>query len=308
MLHLLPRPGLVAKLSIPTVLIGLTCLLGHFVASSHSLMSGGTALVRGRGLELPEHLQTPSNDQLKTSSNLETFNLFGVAGAVDLNQVGDYAFLGNGQSALFLRRANTGTTVRVLQMGDSVPGISGGQIDLLFTPRLNSSAKLAFAADYGTSSNLQRAILIFDGANTQNIVNSADIAPGTGGAIFGRTINLAGITDAGDVAFTGTLIPLNSSAPAQTTLFVVLAGGAPVRTVGPGDPAPGTGGTFTNISLSNAANSLNNGGEVLFTAQIVGGTGGFGLFAGSTSGVRKVVTNGDQFPAAERSQLHQLLQ
>ena len=65
-----------------------------------------------------------------------TSNLFGVAGQVDLNQAGDYAFLGAGQSGLFLRRANTGTTVRVLQMGDPVPGISSGQTDLLITPRL----------------------------------------------------------------------------------------------------------------------------------------------------------------------------
>ena len=37
-------------------------------------------------------------------STLAMSSLFGVAGAVDLNQAGDYAFLGNGQSALFLRR------------------------------------------------------------------------------------------------------------------------------------------------------------------------------------------------------------
>ena len=191
--------------------------------------------------------------------------------------------------ALLLRRANTGTTVRVLQMGDPVPGISGGQIDLLFAPRLNSSAKLAFTADYGTSTNVQRVILVFDGVGFQNIVNSSDIAPGTGGAIFGRTITLGGINDAGDIAFTADLRPLGSpaSTPAQTTLFIVPSGGAPVRIAGQ-ELAAGNG-PLVNISLASGTTSLNNAGEVVF---------GFpnALFVGSTAGVRTVFATGTSLP------------
>ena len=64
---------------------------------------------------------------------------------------------------------------------------------------------------------------------------------------------------------------------------------------GLGDPAPGTGGTFTNIS-SNAANSLNNGGEEFYSQlKSLVGRAGSGLFW-LHSGVRKVVTNGDPIP------------
>src|SRR5439155_26726876 len=126
------------------------------------------------------------------------------------------------------------------------------------------------------------------------IVSPEDIAPGTGGAIFGRTSALGGINDASDIAFTSRPGFLNS--PSASTLFISPGGGPPLRIAGPGDTASGTGGTLTNISLVSGTTSLNNAGEVLFRAQIVGGTGGFGLFAGSTAGVRKVVANGDPIP------------
>ncbi len=71
------------------------------------------------------------------------------------------------------------------------------------------------------------------------------------------------------------------------------AGGSPQRVAGPGDTAPGTGGTLGQIT----ALGFNGFGEVVFRAAITGGTGGYGLFVGTVSSVRKVVANGDPNPA-----------
>ena len=71
-------------------------------------------------------------------------NVFGVPqqGAV-VNQSGDYAFSGNGSLAMFYRRAAVGTTVRVMQAGDEVPGFPGSSADLMQRQLLNNSGLLA---------------------------------------------------------------------------------------------------------------------------------------------------------------------
>jgi hypothetical protein len=221
-------------------------------------------------------------------------NLFGVPQSAVINQAGDYAFIGNGASAVFYRRAGTAAPVRVMQMGDEVPGFPGSRNDITNPSlKLNNSGLIAFRPDFFQANGLgQGVIFTFDGTSLHQIVSGADLAPGGGGAKFERNINLLGLNDSGDVAFTAPLVPSGSVLSLQTTLYIVPAGGAPVRVVGLGDAAPGTGGTFgTLIPMS-----FNNRGEELFIGFIVGGSGGQGLFVGSTAGVRKVVAQGDANP------------
>ena len=235
---------------------------------------------------------SPTPTPTPASGAPSTSNLFGVlSGFVDVNQSGDFVFFGAGQSAVFLRRASDGTTTRLYQMSDPVPGIAGTRGELFSpSPRINNSGKVAFATDYISNAQFQRVILFYNGSTITPIINSTDVAPNSGGATYGRTLTLGGLNNSGDVGFTA--IPNGA-----TTLYILPNGGSSVRIAGPGDAAPGTGGTFTNIALANGANSLSdNSGEVVFTAQIVGGSGGFGVFVGSTSGVRKVVANGDAIP------------
>jgi Tol biopolymer transport system component len=221
-----------------------------------------------------------------------TSNLFGVlSGFVDVNQNGDFAFIGGRQSAVFLRRASDGITTRLYQMSDPVPGIAGSRGELL-TPsvRINNSGKVAFATDYIANAEFRRAILLYNGSSLTPVINSTDVAPNSGGATYGQAITLGGLNNGGDLAFT-------ASPNGVTTLYVLPNGGSSVRVARGGDAAPGTSGTFANIVLANGANSLaNDSGEIVFTAQIVGGAGGFGVFVGSTTGVRKVVANGDAIP------------
>src|SRR6266850_7817600 len=71
-------------------------------------------------------------------------NTFGMAGGGVVNQAGDYAFFGNGASAMFYRPAGAAAPVRVMQMGDEVPGFPGSRADIMQVIRLNSSGVLAF--------------------------------------------------------------------------------------------------------------------------------------------------------------------
>jgi hypothetical protein len=222
-------------------------------------------------------------------------SVFGVAGGGVVNQAGDYAFFGNGASGIFYRRAGAAAAVRVMQMGDEVPGFPGSRADIIQTLRLNNSALLAFRVDFFQSNGLGQGIIFtFDGTTLRRIVAGTDPAPGGGGANFERQINLLGLNDSGDVSFTAPLVPSGSILPQQTTLYIVPNGGAPVRLAGPGDTAPGTSGGTYGGAL--AFMGFTNLGEELFRSVISGGSGGQGFFVGSASGVRKVAATGDTRP------------
>jgi hypothetical protein len=222
---------------------------------------------------------------------------FGVPAGAFVDQAGDYAFLGNRSSAIFLRRAGAPSPVRVLQRGDEVPGFPGSRTRSIDALAMNNSGLLAFSVLFHTpAGKVQEVIFTFDGTSLQPVVSSFDIAPGTSGATFGPSLALIGLNDAGDTAvITATTIGNQAtSVTFPTTLFIIPGGGAPVRLAGVGDSAPGTGGTLATL----AGVALNSRGEVLFSGTISGGAGGSGLFiATAAAGVRKVVANGDTIPS-----------
>lgn len=223
-------------------------------------------------------------------------NNFGAPLNSVVNQAGDYAFIGNGGSAVYYRSAAASSATMVLQMGDEVPGFTGSRNDILNQIRLNNSGLLAFRPDFFQANGIaQGAIFTFDGATLQQVISGSDLAPGAGGAAFGRAMNLIGLNDAGEIAFSAPLIPPGSPATAQTTLYIKPAGGAPVRVAGLGDVAPGTGGgTFSTFNFL----GFNNRGEELFTSTIIGGATTSGLFVGDITGaVRKVVALNDPNPS-----------
>jgi hypothetical protein len=220
-------------------------------------------------------------------------NNFGPPSYQAINQAGDFVFTSDGEDALFLRKAGSPAAVRLFQMGEPIPGFSGSLADIISTVKINSSGVIAVRVEFYTDRTMG-AILTYNGSTFHTIACSTDVAPGTGGAVFGRTLTLIGINDAGDVAFTSSLAnaPSINTSLALPTLFIAPAGGAPVRLIGKGDAGPGTGGTLA----SPGARSLNNRGEVVFASAISGGNGGNGIFVASTAGVRKVVATGDAFP------------
>ncbi|HKD43901.1 MAG TPA: choice-of-anchor tandem repeat NxxGxxAF-containing protein [Myxococcaceae bacterium] len=222
-----------------------------------------------------------------TFGSAGTFNI-----AADLNQAGDYVFATRGQSAVFLRPAGAAAPLRVVQQGDEVPGYPGSRMDIVAGMRINNTGLIVFRLGFSViTGESQGAILAYDGSAVTTVAFGGDPAPGTGGARYGSGFTLTGLNDAGDVAFVAP-VEVPGVFSNRTTLYLAPSGCEPARIAGLGDPAPGTAGTFGPIT----GMALNSRGEILFSASIVGGAGGVGLFVGSTAGVRKVVANGDPNP------------
>jgi len=220
-------------------------------------------------------------------------NHFGVAGPAALDQSGDYMFRGEDSASLFSRPAGAAALAYVFQRGDEVPGFSGSLADLIQGARINSAGLIAFEVDFDMLNGVPQGIIFtYNGTSLKEVIDGTQNAPGGGGANFERLLSLVGLNDSGDVAFTAPLVISGSGLPNNTTLYIAPGGGTPVRVAGLGDCAPGTGGTFGSLSPL----GFNNRGEELFRANITGGAGGSGLFVGSISGVRKIVSNGDPNP------------
>jgi hypothetical protein len=219
---------------------------------------------------------------------------FGHATGYSINQAGDFAFSPDG-GALFVRRAGSSVATPLLYMGGEAPGYPGTRADLLAGYSINAVGQVAFEMDFFPPLGIIRhAIYVHDGSGFHVVADSADIAPGTGGRTFGRGLTRAAFNDAGQVGILATLVAVTGTQPPENTLFLTTVGGPTVRIAGQGDPAPGTGGgNLTSIGSS----GMNAAGELLFTAVVDGGSGGRGLFMGSTAGVRKVVSHGDPLPA-----------
>lgn len=259
----------------------------------------GGITIRGQGPS------TPSMKAVVTSNSpLSLSTKFALPPGDAINDRGDFAFTAG--LALFLRRAGATAPVRILQSGEPVPGVPHSLIDLIQAPRINQDGLVAFSLEYfdvGTAA-MVGGIFTYDGVSLRKVALGTETAPDSGGVMFGRGIGLAGFNDKGDVAFTAPLIPVGSpwGTLANTTIFIAPAGKQPIRIAGPGDMLPDTGGTISypvqGVPGPNpiAVSGFNNFGEVLFTAAITGGPGGFGVFAGSVARIRKIVANDDPYP------------
>ncbi len=237
----------------------------------------------------------PLTAVITSEAKLDLPSTFGTAGpfgfGFDLNQAGDFFFSAR-QVGVFLRLAGAPTPIRLLQMGDEVPGYPGSRMDIITGMRINNAGLLVFRVAFNlTTGENQGAIIAYDGTQFFTIAFGGDSPPGTGGARYGSNLLLTGLNDAGDIAFVAP-VEMPGVFANRTTLYLARSGSEPIRVAGLGDPAPGTAGTFGSIN----GIALNSQGEILFTAGIVGGAGGFGLFVGSATGLRKVVAHGDPNP------------
>jgi hypothetical protein len=208
-------------------------------------------------------LQTVVTDQ----SQLNLSPDFGIPAATAIDQKGDFAFIGEGDSALFVRASGASSVTRLLQNGDAVPGISGSTITGFVQSIFESQAGVLFAVDYSLADGApHQAILVWSsGTNYTTIATDTTTAPGTNGLTYGFDSLPRGINDSGDVAF--------SSAPTdgEVALFIEPSGGSAIRIVGTGDSISNpTSGTITVSGLT-VTPGLNALGEILF--EVVPGNG-----------------------------------
>jgi hypothetical protein len=256
------------------ILIGLVFLLSGTVHAQ-----GGVPLV------------TVATDQ--SALNLST--QFGVPAGTAINQTGNFAFVGNGDTALFFRAA--GTTTRLLQIDDEAPGFPGTQIQTILPElSINSSKSVLFEVRFiGGDHVFRSALEVYDGTNYHTVVASGDAAPGSGSGVYGVNLAPGSINDSGDVDFSA--VPTGTG---STTFYIFPSGAqAAVRIVGLNDTPPAActwcvvpgsgspGGFFVGVPAGavilggSVVPNLNSHGQMLLSLW-------GGLFIGSKDGLSLV--------------------
>ncbi len=159
-------------------------------------------------------------------SSLNFSDKFGAPAAVAVNQAGDFAFVGNGETALFFRAAGASSATRLLQIDDAAPGFPGSDILSFLEISLNSASPrvLLFGLRFTGADNLAHAALLtYDGTNYRTVVTSGGAAPGSNGATYGLSLIPGSIDDSGDISFEA--VPTGTT---TTSLYIVPSGGAAV--------------------------------------------------------------------------------
>jgi hypothetical protein len=213
---------------------------GSFLEILFTALLLGTAAHAQGGVPLV----TVATDQ----SQLDLSNQFGVPAGSAINQAGDFAFVGNGGTALFFRPTGASPATRLLQIDDEVPGFPGRTIASIW-PQLgiNSSGTLFFGVTFDNAIDpLRSALLTYDGTTFHTVVTSEDIAPGSGNAAYGSSLVPGSIDDSGDINFTAepaivTTQPGAVLAISTLTYYILPAGATIARRVAAwGDTPPPT--------------------------------------------------------------------
>lgn len=237
----------------------------------------------------------PSVALVTDQTSLSLSTQFGVPVHSVVDAAGDYAFVGDGNTALFYRPVGA-TTVRLLQTGDAVPGFAGSQLTNISTfLAMNSAAHLACVVNFSLADGLHHsAVLTYNGSGFQTVASSDSAAPGAGGAIYG-TFQYVAINDNGDVAFTATPQFYGDIAEiALGAIYIAPSGSSPVRIAGIGDtlqpPLP-VGQTVEKFIVVFPPLSFNSAGQILFSAGVSGLGAGPSLVLGSASSGMQVVAS-----------------
>ncbi len=244
--HPLPHPGRAESVYVSarrTICMGLVACGVALLLCSPAHAQGGVPLV------------TVATDQ--TPLNLS--NQFGAPAGSAINQGGDFAFVGNGNNALFFRAAGASAPTRLLQIEDQVPGFPDSQIRS-FSPLVALSAtklllfEVIFTSPDGVS---HESLLTYDGMNYHTMVSSGDIAPAPDSVAYGSLIP-GSVDDQGDINFSAFLIGKSG-----ITYYIVPSGGTPVRVAATSDTPP------TTCTWCSAPSSSPSGGVLIVGPQIV---------------------------------------
>ncbi len=200
---------------------------------------------------------------------------FGLPATRVVNQNGDFAFVGEGNSAIFFLSHTAASGSRpslILQYGNAFPGFAGSRITSLANVQLNNNGVLAFQAGGNLATGQSFSVILsYNGTSFQDLVDNSMTAPGLGGPTYGN-LTLLGLDDSGDFAF------LSNAGGQGLDLYIAMAGSSPALVAAVGQTAPGTGGTFSGFINGNHTNSLippsfNNLGQLLMGVNIAGGRG-----------------------------------
>lgn len=209
------------------------------------------------------------------------------------SESGDVAFVSGNGTGIFVYSVATGTTNALVQTGEAGPNDVGGALFAFSNVRINSSGQAVFFARSGGG----RAVggiyaKRLDGA-VEKVALFGDVAPETGGGtISGLLFSNLQITESGDVLVHAGL----SGGATPEGVFIARPGGAMRKVVTVGDTAPGTSGDRFSFFFSA---QMNEGGHVVFDAEISEGTVSEGIFLASPDGtVEKIALVGETAPGS----------
>ena len=178
---------------------------------------------------------------------------------------------------------------KVAATGDTAPGTGGGtfvSFGSVQTPpsRINSQGQVAFFANIAGSAGNASRNGVFIGSvsgGVQAVARMGDVSP-IGGAFANITNTDISLNESGQVTFHA----ISQSGITQTpAIFTGSATASPVKVVARGDAGPG-GSTFSVIPLNF---QMNNAGQVVYVAGLVGGGSPEGIFLGTAGGAQASV-------------------
>jgi hypothetical protein len=211
-------------------------------------------------------------------------------GAFTLTAGGDSYFTIDGLT-LFRWNGSSGARTRLLQNGDPHPVVPDSIADVTGTPQGNALGHFASVQSWLSKSDRNdRGIFLYNGSAFEKIAMRGESPAGTTLPQVFFSFGAMRLNDADQVAFGAGFEPRGSG---SAGIFVGSVSTVPVKVVEIGDLAPGTGGgAIANFNLID----FNDAGQVVFTANLTGGTTPRGLFIGTTTSLTLVSAAGDPAP------------
>lgn len=207
------------------------------------------------------------------------------------NVSGEFAFrstLANGDVGLFVGSASGFDPV--VLVGDLAPG--GGAFATLGNPSIGAGGHVAFTSSL-TGGPAANGLFRHHASVTTTLALEGDVAPATGGGTYDGEFLYPMVNGSGDVA----MVSLIAGGSVAAGYFVAESGGVRAAAL-EGQVLPETGGG-TLIGLGSLP-TLNDAGDVAFSAQVGSGSVGGGVFVAerATGQLRAVALLGEEAPGA----------
>lgn len=208
----------------------------------------------------------------------------GVVSSLTVNASGKVAFLADPFNASQGLYAGTPGSVAAIATSNGASP-AGGVFNVLFPPVQNGAGQIAFQSTLFNAPNGAGVFLAGPTGAVQSVALSGTAAPGLAGNNYNGFDTRTTLNAAGQVAFFANL----SSGSVPRALFVGAPGSLQPIPFGAAAPGGGTFNTFTSPTLNDA-------GQIAFTAGLSGGSSSQGIFAGAPGSLQAVARLGTAAP------------
>ncbi|MEM9345538.1 MAG: choice-of-anchor tandem repeat NxxGxxAF-containing protein [Planctomycetota bacterium] len=197
--------------------------------------------------------------------------------------------------AVYLSDGGTGLSTIARKGADAPDG--NGAFDDFFSLTLNNAGQAVFRADLsgtsGGSADDNAAYYYDPSTGTQLLLREGEAAPDGNGTLNG--VGTYSLNDSGRIAFTSVVSNTAGTPGDNVGVFMTEIGGATTQIFRGGTAAIDGNGTVENFT---AGASINNAGQIIFTARLTGTTGGTDddqaiYFYDPDDGITEIIQKGD---------------